>query len=149
MATEPTSPAATANLALESRNPNPRVPPPDHPLVAGGDATTGGAPPALAPPHTRRCVRRILAAWAVLAAAAVAGAVLDAPSFPPTGGFRYPGVGIGALLALPFAARFLGNRVSLLAFGDEVPGSAAYEYVASRADVDPKRVAIVAYSAGG
>jgi alpha-beta hydrolase superfamily lysophospholipase len=31
----------------------------------------------------------------------------------------------------------------------EVPGTAAYEYVASRADVDPKRVAIMAYSAGG
>ncbi|HEV8519854.1 MAG TPA: alpha/beta fold hydrolase [Burkholderiales bacterium] len=31
----------------------------------------------------------------------------------------------------------------------EVPGKAAYEYVASRADVDPERVAIMAYSAGG
>ena len=31
----------------------------------------------------------------------------------------------------------------------EVPGTAAYEYVAGRADVDPKRVAIMAYSAGG
>ena len=31
----------------------------------------------------------------------------------------------------------------------EVPGTAAYEYVAARADVDPKRVAIMAYSAGG
>ena len=31
----------------------------------------------------------------------------------------------------------------------EVPGKAAYEYVAARADVDPKRVAIMAYSAGG
>jgi alpha-beta hydrolase superfamily lysophospholipase len=31
----------------------------------------------------------------------------------------------------------------------EVPGTAAYEYVASRPDVDPKRVAIMAYSAGG
>jgi alpha-beta hydrolase superfamily lysophospholipase len=31
----------------------------------------------------------------------------------------------------------------------EVPGTAAYEYIASRADVDPKRVAIMAYSAGG
>jgi alpha-beta hydrolase superfamily lysophospholipase len=31
----------------------------------------------------------------------------------------------------------------------EVPGRAAYEYVAERADVDPARVAIGAYSAGG
>jgi alpha-beta hydrolase superfamily lysophospholipase len=31
----------------------------------------------------------------------------------------------------------------------EVAGTAAYEYVASRADVDPKRVAIAAYSLGG
>ena len=31
----------------------------------------------------------------------------------------------------------------------EVPGKAAYEYVASRADVDPERIAIMAYSAGG
>jgi naringenin degradation protein FdeB len=31
----------------------------------------------------------------------------------------------------------------------EVPGSAAYEYVASRPDVDPKRVAIMGYSFGG
>jgi alpha-beta hydrolase superfamily lysophospholipase len=31
----------------------------------------------------------------------------------------------------------------------EVPGTAAYEYVAKRPDVDPKRVAIMAYSAGG
>ena len=31
----------------------------------------------------------------------------------------------------------------------EVPGKAAYEYVAARPDVDPKRVAIMAYSAGG
>jgi alpha-beta hydrolase superfamily lysophospholipase len=31
----------------------------------------------------------------------------------------------------------------------EVPGTAAYEYVAQRPDVDPKRVAIMAYSAGG
>ena len=31
----------------------------------------------------------------------------------------------------------------------EVPGRAAYEYVAARADVDPERVAIMAYSAGG
>jgi len=31
----------------------------------------------------------------------------------------------------------------------EVPGTAAYEYVAARTDVDPKRVAIMAYSAGG
>lgn len=31
----------------------------------------------------------------------------------------------------------------------EVAGSAAYEYVASRSDVDPKRVAIAAYSLGG
>jgi dipeptidyl aminopeptidase/acylaminoacyl peptidase len=31
----------------------------------------------------------------------------------------------------------------------EVPGTAAYEYVASRTDVDPKRVAIMAYSLGG
>jgi alpha-beta hydrolase superfamily lysophospholipase len=31
----------------------------------------------------------------------------------------------------------------------EVPGTAAYNYVASRLDVDPKRVAIMAYSAGG
>jgi alpha-beta hydrolase superfamily lysophospholipase len=31
----------------------------------------------------------------------------------------------------------------------EVPGTAAYEYVAARPDVDPKRIAIMAYSAGG
>jgi len=31
----------------------------------------------------------------------------------------------------------------------EVPGGAAYDYVASRKDVDPKRVAIMAYSMGG
>jgi len=31
----------------------------------------------------------------------------------------------------------------------EVPGTAAYEYVAARSDVDAKRVAIMAYSAGG
>ena len=31
----------------------------------------------------------------------------------------------------------------------EVPGRAAYEYIAERADVDPARVAIGAYSAGG
>jgi alpha-beta hydrolase superfamily lysophospholipase len=31
----------------------------------------------------------------------------------------------------------------------EVPGTAAYQYVAGRSDVDPKRVAIMAYSAGG
>jgi alpha-beta hydrolase superfamily lysophospholipase len=31
----------------------------------------------------------------------------------------------------------------------EVPGTAAYEYVAGRSDVDPSRVAIMAYSAGG
>ena len=31
----------------------------------------------------------------------------------------------------------------------EVPGTAAYEYVAARSDVDPGRVAIMAYSAGG
>lgn len=31
----------------------------------------------------------------------------------------------------------------------EVPGTAAYEYVVSREDVDPRRVAIMAYSAGG
>jgi dienelactone hydrolase len=31
----------------------------------------------------------------------------------------------------------------------EVPGTAAYQYVAQRPDVDPKRVAIMAYSAGG
>jgi alpha-beta hydrolase superfamily lysophospholipase len=31
----------------------------------------------------------------------------------------------------------------------EVPGTAAYEYVAARPDVDAKRVAIMAYSAGG
>jgi alpha-beta hydrolase superfamily lysophospholipase len=31
----------------------------------------------------------------------------------------------------------------------EVPGTAAYEYVAARKDVDPRRVAIMAYSAGG
>lgn len=31
----------------------------------------------------------------------------------------------------------------------EVPGAAAYDYVASRKDVDPKRVAIMAYSMGG
>jgi alpha-beta hydrolase superfamily lysophospholipase len=31
----------------------------------------------------------------------------------------------------------------------EVPGKAAYEYVAARSEVDPKRVAIMAYSAGG
>jgi dienelactone hydrolase len=31
----------------------------------------------------------------------------------------------------------------------EVPGTAAYNYVAQRADVDPKRVGIMAYSAGG
>jgi alpha-beta hydrolase superfamily lysophospholipase len=31
----------------------------------------------------------------------------------------------------------------------EVPGTAAYEYVAARPDVDSKRVAIMAYSAGG
>ncbi|MDP2238640.1 MAG: alpha/beta hydrolase [Burkholderiales bacterium] len=31
----------------------------------------------------------------------------------------------------------------------EVPGTAAYEYVASRKDVDPERVAIMAYSLGG
>ncbi|MGZ5169598.1 MAG: alpha/beta hydrolase family protein [Burkholderiales bacterium] len=31
----------------------------------------------------------------------------------------------------------------------EIPGTAAYECVASRKDVDPKRVAIMAYSAGG
>ena len=31
----------------------------------------------------------------------------------------------------------------------EVPGTAAYEYVAARDDVDRKRVAIMAYSAGG
>lgn len=31
----------------------------------------------------------------------------------------------------------------------EVPGTAAYEYVAARDDVDPKRVAIMAYSLGG
>jgi dienelactone hydrolase len=31
----------------------------------------------------------------------------------------------------------------------EVPGSAAYEYVASRSDVDPKRVAVMGYSFGG
>jgi dienelactone hydrolase len=31
----------------------------------------------------------------------------------------------------------------------EVPGTAAYEYVAARKDVDPQRVAIMAYSAGG
>lgn len=34
-------------------------------------------------------------------------------------------------------------------FDYEVPGTAAYEYVAARPDVDPKRVAIMAYSAGG
>jgi dienelactone hydrolase len=31
----------------------------------------------------------------------------------------------------------------------EVPGTAAYEYVASRPDVDPKRVAVMGYSFGG
>ncbi|MEN3355528.1 MAG: hypothetical protein V7640_3686 [Betaproteobacteria bacterium] len=31
----------------------------------------------------------------------------------------------------------------------EIPGTAAYEYVAARPDVDPKRIAIMAYSAGG
>jgi len=31
----------------------------------------------------------------------------------------------------------------------EVPGTAAYEYVASRADVDPDRVAVMGYSFGG
>ena len=31
----------------------------------------------------------------------------------------------------------------------EIAGTAAYEYVAARADVDPKRVSIMAYSAGG
>ena len=31
----------------------------------------------------------------------------------------------------------------------EVPGTAAYDYVAGRADVDPKRVAIMAFSMGG
>jgi dienelactone hydrolase len=31
----------------------------------------------------------------------------------------------------------------------EVPGTAAYDYVASRADVDPKRVAVMGYSFGG
>ena len=31
----------------------------------------------------------------------------------------------------------------------EVPGSAAYEYVARRADVDPARVVIMGYSFGG
>ena len=31
----------------------------------------------------------------------------------------------------------------------DVPGTAAYDYVAGRPDVDPKRVAIMAYSAGG
>ena len=31
----------------------------------------------------------------------------------------------------------------------EVPGTAAYEYVAARPDVDPQRVGIMAYSAGG
>jgi alpha-beta hydrolase superfamily lysophospholipase len=34
-------------------------------------------------------------------------------------------------------------------FDYEVPGTAAYDYVASRPDVDPERVAIMAYSAGG
>lgn len=31
----------------------------------------------------------------------------------------------------------------------EVPGAAAYDYVASRADVDPRRVAVMGYSFGG
>jgi dienelactone hydrolase len=31
----------------------------------------------------------------------------------------------------------------------EVPGSAAYDYVASRSDVDPRRVAVMGYSFGG
>ena len=31
----------------------------------------------------------------------------------------------------------------------EVPGTAAYDYVASRAEVDPKRVAVMGYSFGG
>ena len=31
----------------------------------------------------------------------------------------------------------------------EVPGTAAYDYVASRADVDPRRVAVMGYSFGG
>ena len=31
----------------------------------------------------------------------------------------------------------------------EVPGTAAYQYVAARADVDPKRVAVMGYSFGG
>src|SRR6185295_17181000 len=63
-------------------------------------------------------VARVLAALAVVVSAATAGAALSAPSFPPSGGLRYPGAGVGALLALPLARAILGGRMSLLALGD-------------------------------
>jgi hypothetical protein len=71
-------------------------------------------------------VRRVLAAWAVLASAAVAAAILSAPSFPPSGGFRYPGVAVGVALALPFAMRLLREAVSVPAFGDALAAPLAF-----------------------
>jgi prolipoprotein diacylglyceryltransferase len=70
--------------------------------------------------------RRIFAALVVLVAAAIAGAALTAPSLRPTAGLRYPGVGIGILVALPLARRLLTGTASLLAFGDLIAAPLAF-----------------------
>lgn len=61
---------------------------------------------------------RILTAFALLGLGAIAGAALDAPSFRPSMGLRYPGAGIGVLAALPLARFTLAGTTSMAAFGD-------------------------------
>jgi prolipoprotein diacylglyceryltransferase len=71
-------------------------------------------------------VWRVLGALVVLVSAAMAGAVLSAPAFSPTAGLRYPGAGVGALVALPLARSILAGTPSLLAFGDMTAAPLAF-----------------------
>jgi prolipoprotein diacylglyceryltransferase len=77
-------------------------------------------------------VGRVVSVWGLLVAAAVAGAVLSAPSFPPTAGLRYPGVGIAVVLTLPLAWRLLPDGVSLPRFGDLVAAPLAFGFAISK-----------------
>lgn len=69
--------------------------------------------------------RAFAAVW-VLGLAAVGGAVLSAPSFRPTAGFRYPGVGVAVVAALPIVRWTLGGRLTLLGFGDVIAAPLAF-----------------------
>jgi prolipoprotein diacylglyceryltransferase len=73
-----------------------------------------------------RSLSRVLAALLVLVSAAVVGAMLTAPDFQPTGGLRYPGAGIAALVVLPLLPRILAGSISLLGLGDLVAPALAF-----------------------